>query len=135
MTLIEVQENCDTTYRLYDYGRSRELHVEEALAALQSSNYVERSSPIELNINRTLLCGGPVFSVERWRGSGSHQLPIRPEALWAVPLAGTIVADGESLSAGETWLLEHGSHLSLSDEADLVLAYKGPVIAVSPNPL
>ncbi len=32
-TLVETQQNSDTTYRLYDYGRSREIHVEQGLAA------------------------------------------------------------------------------------------------------
>ena len=35
MTLLEVQQTCDVTYRLYDYGRPRELHLKEGLAALK----------------------------------------------------------------------------------------------------
>jgi mannose-6-phosphate isomerase len=31
--LVETQQNSDTTYRLYDYGRGRELHIREGLAA------------------------------------------------------------------------------------------------------
>ncbi|MDE5898571.1 MAG: class I mannose-6-phosphate isomerase [Treponemataceae bacterium] len=31
MRLLEVQQSCDTTYRLYDWGRGRELHIEKAL--------------------------------------------------------------------------------------------------------
>lgn len=33
--LVETQQNSDTTYRLYDYGRPRELHVEQGLAAVK----------------------------------------------------------------------------------------------------
>lgn len=32
VTLIEVQQNSDITYRLYDYGRPRELHLDKGLA-------------------------------------------------------------------------------------------------------
>ena len=32
VSLIEVQQNCDITYRLYDYGRPRELHLESHTA-------------------------------------------------------------------------------------------------------
>ena len=44
IVLIEVQQNIDLTYRLYDYGRPRELHIDAALsvAALRPydmSNY------------------------------------------------------------------------------------------------
>ncbi|MBI2681997.1 MAG: class I mannose-6-phosphate isomerase [Acidobacteriales bacterium] len=33
--LVETQQNSDTTYRLYDYGRPRELHVRQGLAAMK----------------------------------------------------------------------------------------------------
>src|SRR3546814_12779295 len=32
LTLVEVQQNVDCTYRLYDYGRPRELHLDAGLA-------------------------------------------------------------------------------------------------------
>ena len=32
LTIIEVQQNSDTTYRLYDYGRPRELHLDDGIA-------------------------------------------------------------------------------------------------------
>ncbi len=40
ITLLEVQQNSDITYRLYDYGRGRELHLQEGLEAIDygSSN-------------------------------------------------------------------------------------------------
>ena len=33
MILVETQQTSDVTYRLYDYGRPRELHIKEGLAA------------------------------------------------------------------------------------------------------
>jgi mannose-6-phosphate isomerase len=35
LTLCEIQQNSDVTYRIYDYGRPRELHLEQALAVSQ----------------------------------------------------------------------------------------------------
>ncbi len=35
VTLLEVQQVSDTTYRLYDYGRDRELHLEDGLAVVK----------------------------------------------------------------------------------------------------
>ena len=31
--LLETQQNCDITYRMFDYGRPRELHIEKSLEA------------------------------------------------------------------------------------------------------
>src|SRR5437762_10122829 len=33
--LVETQQNSDTTFRLYDYGRPRELHLEQGLEAMK----------------------------------------------------------------------------------------------------
>lgn len=33
--ICEVQQNCDTTFRMYDYGRPRELHLEAAAKSLK----------------------------------------------------------------------------------------------------
>src|SRR6185436_1338807 len=40
--LVETQQNSDTTFRLYDYGRPRELHVEQGLAALKERTHAGR---------------------------------------------------------------------------------------------
>ena len=37
LRLLEVQQNCDVTYRLYDWGRPRELHIEKGLQAVKSA--------------------------------------------------------------------------------------------------
>ena len=38
MVLLETQQSSDITYRLYDYGRPRELHIDEGLAAIKLHN-------------------------------------------------------------------------------------------------
>lgn len=43
LTLIEVQQNPENTFRLYDYGRPRELHLEESVAAARPVPYVRPS--------------------------------------------------------------------------------------------
>ena len=49
--VAEVQENSNTTYRVYDYGRGRELHIEKALdvTALRPVEAVPLSSPSRIN--------------------------------------------------------------------------------------
>lgn len=39
LTLIEVQQNIDLTYRLYDYGRPRELHLDDGIAVSKRAPY------------------------------------------------------------------------------------------------
>ena len=37
VVLLEVQQTCDVTYRLFDYGRERELHLEKGLAVVKTT--------------------------------------------------------------------------------------------------
>lgn len=68
--IVETQQPSDTTYRLYDYGRPRELHLEEGLAALRErtgSGKVVQSAPVNLGNtkNRCVpLIAAPHFVVE-----------------------------------------------------------------------
>ena len=41
LRLLEVQQSCDITYRLYDWGRGRECHVEKGIACIDESGIQE----------------------------------------------------------------------------------------------
>jgi len=45
VTLLETQQTCDITYRLYDYGRPRELHVEQALHVMKQNTRAGKVQP------------------------------------------------------------------------------------------
>jgi len=62
--LLETQQNSDVTYRLFDYGRGRELHIEKSLEAMQLSTSARKVPPTELT-DRTILVEGDYFCVER----------------------------------------------------------------------
>jgi mannose-6-phosphate isomerase len=68
--MVETQQQSDTTYRLYDYGRGRELHLKEGLAAVKekvASGKVIRPAPTTVNGTsncRSPLVASPFFVVE-----------------------------------------------------------------------
>lgn len=62
--LLETQQNCDLTYRLYDYGRPRELHVAKALEATRLQTAAGKVKPVQL-ADRTVLVDREYFCVER----------------------------------------------------------------------
>ncbi len=45
VTILEIQQTSDTTYRLYDYGRPRELHVDQGLAVTQVNTRAGKQTP------------------------------------------------------------------------------------------
>ncbi|MGA9585659.1 MAG: type I phosphomannose isomerase catalytic subunit [Terracidiphilus sp.] len=62
--LLETQQNCDLTYRMYDYGRGRELHIEKSLEATQLKTKAGKVAPRVME-DRTILVDSPYFTVER----------------------------------------------------------------------
>lgn len=79
--LMETQQNCDLTYRMYDYGRPRELHIEKSLEATKLTTRAGKVLPTEL-ADRTILIDVEYFRVERVPVAGSRMgktLPGRGE--------------------------------------------------------
>jgi mannose-6-phosphate isomerase len=62
--LLETQQNCDITYRMYDYGRPRELHIERSLEAARVKTRAGKIAPRQLG-DRTILIDVEYFRVER----------------------------------------------------------------------
>jgi mannose-6-phosphate isomerase len=62
--LLETQQNADVTYRMYDYGRPRELHIEKSLEATKLTTRAGKVAPIEL-ADRTVLIDVEYFRMER----------------------------------------------------------------------
>jgi mannose-6-phosphate isomerase len=62
--VLETQQNCDITYRMYDYGRPRELHIEKSLEATKLKTRAGTVPPRMLN-DRTILIDVGYFCVER----------------------------------------------------------------------
>src|ERR1700732_2969908 len=68
--IVETQQQSDTTYRLYDYGRPRELHLREGLAAIKEktgSGKVVRPAPAQISGSKNRqanLVAAPYFVVD-----------------------------------------------------------------------
>ena len=68
--MVETQQQSDTTYRLYDYGRPRPLHLEQGLGAIKertASGKVIRPAPVAINggkNRRSSMIAAPYFVVD-----------------------------------------------------------------------
>ncbi|MFN4114840.1 MAG: class I mannose-6-phosphate isomerase, partial [Sphingomonadaceae bacterium] len=65
LTVIEIQQNVDLTYRFYDYGRPRELHLDLAVEVADARPFVPLPPPAGDDPARRILAEGPKFVVER----------------------------------------------------------------------
>lgn len=118
--IAEIQQNCDLTYRMYDYGRlgpdgvPRALHIEKALDVVRPFTDAEIAA---LRFSRATedLSGGEVladcayFRVERLQKGGAYTLPACGKWRHLLCLAGaaTLVSDGVRypVSKGDSYFL------------------------------
>ena len=104
--MIEIQQSSDITYRIYDYGRPRELHLEKAREAITWPPRGDYRVPMDHTAERTNLVVCNSFVVDRYilteptrvRGvDGSFSI--------LTMLSGEVDADGVNVRAGESVLV------------------------------
>jgi mannose-6-phosphate isomerase len=84
--IVETQQQSDTTYRLYDYGRPRELHLKEGLAAVKvkvASGKVVRPTPAQIpgsKNRRSPLVAAPYFVVDMFEMKAAQELSTRDDS-------------------------------------------------------
>ena len=84
--IVETQQQSDTTYRLYDYGRPRELHLEHGMAAVKEkvkSGKVIRPAPSQIRggANRYApLVAAPYFVVDMFEAKEPLELATRDDS-------------------------------------------------------
>lgn len=121
LSLIEIQQNLDLTYRLYDYGRPRETHLDEGVAVADPAPWVQPFEPVSTG-PRTILAAGHAFVLERWTISDGA-IATLPEGSVLIPLAAGGAIEGDALEAGTVWAAE--GPVALAGRADLLAAYPG----------
>jgi mannose-6-phosphate isomerase len=101
VSLIEVQQNADITYRLYDYGRPRELHLDAGIADARGEPHdpaLRRHVPAR---GTEKLADGRYFALHRL--DGAPDVALRDEyagPLLVIPREGEVTIGGETIAPG-----------------------------------
>lgn len=104
--IVEIQQNSDTTYRVFDWnrtgadGRPRALHVAESLASIDFTDH----EPALLEPAGEVLVRCPYFQVERWRLDAPRRDAEPVGAIYTV-LDGVIRCGGREFGLGDFFLL------------------------------
>ena len=125
VTLVEIQQNADITYRLYDYnrldnGKLRELHLEDGVAVSDAKPYDD------------LRCGnraedGQLVDEGKfnlWLVTSQEQLAAIPTNTqrWLTPLAGEVYLGGQVGRVGECLLAASGEDVTISADCRILVA-------------
>lgn len=100
--LIEVQQNSDVTYRIYDYGRPRELHLDAGIAVARRTPYADprrRHLPAQ---GEVMLVNGPMFRLARYDGPVSARVAaiFAERPLLVIPQRIGAAVEGNVLAPG-----------------------------------
>lgn len=120
--ILEIQQNSDTTYRVYDWGRPRELHLEQALRSIRwndTNASLTRPTPA----TQQILTQNEYFTIERHTVAvgAVFELPAAPSAQILSVVEGQL----GSYQAGENLLLPWGQTLKIeaSKNSTLLLTH------------
>lgn len=137
ITILEVQQSSDITYRVYDYdrkdkaGNTRELHLDKAKAVTQIPHEdvplsFETMENGDLKIRQ--LVKEHYFTVEKWEVSGKAGHRVTADFLQVNVLEGkgSIEAEGEKydLAKGIHFILPNGVRdIKLDGEMELIVSH------------
>ena len=115
ISLLEFQQNADVTYRLYDYGRPRELHLEDGVAVAKAGPYPSTLFQSLSGGSMVRLVEGPHFTLVH----GSEDA-LQGRQRWVMPLSGRVQSGEDVAVAGECLLLGPGDELHCEDARLLI---------------
>lgn len=124
LTVVEVQQNVDCTYRLYDYGRPRELHLDAGLkVANPDPVHDPRDTTVDPYASR-MLVSGPHFHLAHLAAPLDASLLERAAGeLTFIPLSAGCRVAGESIALGEAVLLTDPSAIEIDEGSRALLTW------------
>ncbi len=122
ISLVEVQQNVDITYRLYDYGRPRELHLEDGVAVSKAAPYTREAVRRQIGETAVLLNEGP-FKVQLRHLAAHDTLDLIGEQYWVMALRGRGHFGAFPWKEQDCWLVEGGDSISADIDSDFLIAH------------
>ena len=131
IVLAEIQQHSDVTFRLFDYGRQRELHIENAVAVATAGPRGIQSPPERLSEARTVLTVNSYFALEKIDlAPGSVWMLDAPRETWLLAIEGDAELGATKLALGDAVFLQ-ADHAEIEvgpDGLKALLAYPGPTV-------
>jgi mannose-6-phosphate isomerase len=134
IVLAEIQQRSDATFRLYDYGRQRELHENNAVAVSDAGPVQAQSDPRRLTAQRTALITSPHFVLERFDLPANSSWALNADReTWILVIDGRARIGPNNVAVGDVAFVEADrAGIKIGpDGMSALIAYPGPDTAVS----
>lgn len=120
LKLIEIQQSSDTTYRLYDWGRDREIHIAESLAVI---DYEQKNGAKKIAAQKFTQLETPYFTVTKQSFSKQELFSVNEPTVLTFLDEGMIVISEEKnyhLARTETIYLEAGTVVTIQGPGNIL---------------
>ena len=124
VTLVEVQPNVDASYRLFDHGRTRDLHVDEAVAVADTSAYRGDHGQLEFSATSSRISSGAKFTIHACRGPLAYPADAGPCLL--VPVEGELRVGETRLEVGDVGYFTDMMKISAHEKTRYLLVEVAP---------
>ena len=133
IVIAEIQQNSNTTYRMYDYdrvgkdGKKRELHIEKAAEVIKTEFDGNFISGKVVDETKTILCDCELFSVEKFIVD-CYDLAIEGGTMTSIICLdgnATIMCDGKeyAISKGDSYLLPKAlSGVTVNGKCEIIVS-------------
>lgn len=125
ITLAEIQQNADITYRLFDYGRPRDLHLDAGIEVSRTEPYTRKITQASMGEDKRIIgIDEAPFWLElvSWEKDEDVKLPACKGPLWFIPLQGHGRIDGKDWTKGECWLLDCSEKFEIAETTAALIA-------------
>jgi mannose-6-phosphate isomerase len=102
LVIAELQQRSDATFRLFDFGRQRELQIENAIVVAETGPASFQVRPKQLTAERRLLVSSPYFVLERINlAQNSSWYLDADQETWLLVLSGSATAGSFDVATGD----------------------------------
>ena len=121
VTLVEVQQYADITYRLYDYGRQRALHLDDGVDVSKAAPYEDvRSGNVATG---PLILDSNHFHLRHVTDAGQlSEIPTDAQ-LALIPVEGKVFIEGDGVVAGDCFIFDALPKVAFGDGAKLLVVW------------
>ena len=119
LVIAEIQQRSDATFRLFDHGRQRELHIDSAVAVANAGPADFQAQPNRLTAERILLVSSPYFAFEKidLPSDSAWRLRVEQET-WFLVINGSARAGSFDVTIGDAVFMQ-------SDRIDIHVGANG----------
>lgn len=125
LRVVEIQQNLDLTYRFYDYGSDRELHLDDAMAVSDFGPFKPVGSPRSCWPGREILAENAAFVLECWTMAGTFTISPGSATVWVLPVEGEAVIDGTEAELGSVVIVDGAAEIEIEPGSKIYIAYPG----------